>query len=169
MQRYLSIVQTALEISGCTDLGFRVGKHHAALDQGTFGYALLSSATLGESLSRYTRFQHMMGSSIPIKLTLEGEQARITVAPSQQKILLSESQVSYLTQEWLAGWNLWRPLIGEPAGFFKHAYLGYQESCDPEVYTSHLGCPVSFGHKQTAAVFPVSYLEREQYIPANSH
>ncbi len=157
LQHYLSVVQTALDISQCMDLGFRVGKHSASLDQGNLGYALPSGTTLRESLSRY---QYLTGSNFTITLTVEGEFARLTARPPRQNILLSESQTSYLTQAWLASWSQWRPLICEPDGFFEHVYLGYREDCDPEIYTSHMGCGVTFGHQQTTAVFPATYLDR---------
>ncbi len=158
---YLSVVQAALNISGCEDLGFRVGKHPACLEQSALCQALLSCTTFTESLIRYQRYQQLLGSALTTRLTVSGELAKITVRPRKGNLVISEAQMCYLTQQWLAGWNLWMPLLGMTGGFFEHVFLGYRAVGNPEVYTQHLNCGFSFGAKQTEAVFPASYLERK--------
>ncbi len=158
---YLSVVQAALNISDCEDLGFRVGKHPACLEQSAICQALLSCTTFVESLTRYQRYQQLLGSALTTRFTVNGELAKITVKPRERKLILSEAQTRYLTQQWLAGWNLWMPVLGMTGGFFEHVSLGYRADGNPEVYAQHLNCGVSFGQKQTEAVFPASYLERK--------
>lgn len=164
---YLSVVQAALDISGCVDLGFRVGKHPACQKQSSLCYALLSCTTLSESLARYLRYQNMLESALTTTLTVNGDLAEITVKPRDRELALSESQLGYLTQQWLASWNQWMPLIGVTGKFFEHVFLGYPANGSAEVYTGHLSCGVSFGHKQTEAVFPASYLDRTLHLAPN--
>lgn len=160
LECYLAAVQRALEISQREDLGFLVGSHPDTLEQGGLGYALLSSNTLRESLSRYERYQNLLGSGLTVKLVVEGEIAKFKARPLQPRLALSRAQLEYFTQEWLAGWNRWAALIGEQDGFFEQVSLGFNTNRNPDVYTRHLKCRVNFGHVDTTAIFPSAYLDR---------
>ncbi|MEH6581292.1 MAG: helix-turn-helix domain-containing protein [Halioglobus sp.] len=160
LEYYLAAVKRALELSKRDDLGFLVGKHQDTLEQGSLGYALRSSNTLRESLTRYQRYQYLLGSGLTIELVVEGELAKFKVQPLKRRIALSTAQVEYFIQKWLAGWNQWAPLIGKLDGFFEQVTLGFNPGCDLDIYTKHLKCPVTTGRGETTTIFPSVYLDR---------
>ena len=160
LDRYLAAVQCALDLSGCKELGFLVGEHTSTLEHGILGYALLSSATLRESLARYQRYQSLLGPVLHVELAVEGDSARFEATPLGN-LALSRAQLVYFTQEWLVGWNQWMPLIGEHGAFFEQVKLAYPQTHSPSSYDRHLACPVAFGARRTVALFPARYLDCE--------
>jgi AraC-like DNA-binding protein len=160
LERYLAAVQTALDLSGSEELGFLVGEHTSTLEHGILGYALLSSATLRESLQRYQRYQSLLGPVLKVELAREGDCVMFRASPIGG-YALSRAQLSYFTQEWLVGWNQWMPLIGEEGVFFTRVALGYSAGDAIGVYQHHLGCPVESAGGKTVAVFPARFLDCE--------
>jgi AraC-like DNA-binding protein len=160
LDKYLAAVQCALDLSRCEELGFLVGEHTSTLEHGILGYALLSSATLRESLARYQRYQSLLGPVLHVELVIEGDSASFEARPLGT-LALSRAQLAYFTQEWLVGWNQWMPLIGEQGAFFEQVKLAYPQSYTPSSYDRHLGCPVDFGARRTVAFFPARYLDCE--------
>ncbi len=160
--RYLAAIEAALDLEVPADLGFLVGEHTTTLEHGVLGYALLSSANLGESLNRYVRYQHLQGPLLAISLIQDDRRAALVAQPVGIRWQLSAGQLAYFTQEWLVGWNQWMQLIGERGSFFSEVRLAYAPGrAAAPVYEQHLDCPVHFGCDQTEGEFPVAWLARE--------
>lgn len=164
ISKYINAVDIACQQSGLVDLGFQVGEHTSPLEHGVFGYALLSSPTLLESLQRYIRYQNLPGPLLDIQFEHDTEEACLVAVPRVDAHSLTPICVRYFVQEWLVGWNQWSPLIGLNRGFFDYVTLGfeplYNAAQEKALYEQHLGCEVSFGGETTRALFPASHLNR---------
>jgi AraC-like DNA-binding protein len=158
VSRYLQLVELALAACDVADLGFLVGEHTGTLEHGALGYALLSSATLEESLNRYTRYQSVLGPLLEVTLETRGSEARMCVRPGA---ILAEFPIDltrYFLQEWLATWNPWSGLIGRSGPFFSKVTIGFDDRRQVQAYTRHLGCDVNFHQGPSIASFPAEHL-----------
>ena len=161
IDKYLTLVKAAVGQCDGGDLGFLVGEHTGALEHGVLGYALLSSATLGESLQRYTRYQGLLGPLLQVSLARDSDTARMSVSPLKRADPLPPGVVRYFTQEWLATWNPWSKLIGAEGPFFQEVELPLADRPLADLYREHLGCPVRFSGHTTTAEFPAANLGRQ--------
>ena len=141
--RYLKLVELAIESCDVDDLGFLVGEHTGTLEHGALGYALLSSATLEESLQRYTRYQSVLGPLLEVTLEKNETVAHMRVTPRPALEGFPPGVTRYFLQEWLANWNPWSDLIGRSGPFFDHVSIGLADQDQAEAYTRHLGCDVT--------------------------
>lgn len=160
LDKYLRLVDSAVDEAGIDDLGFLVGERTGTLEHGVMGYALLSSRSLSDALFRYTRYQGVVGPLLDISLNVEGDFANMTVVPRDRGRMLRVAALRYFVQEWLATWNPWTRLIGVRGSFFSDVTVGLPDQEFSEIYRHHLGCRVSFGDGPTVARFPVAHLER---------
>lgn len=159
--KYLQLVESAVRDCELEDLGFLVGEHTGTLEHGVMGYALLSSATLAESLQRYTRYQGLVGPLLNVSLDVEGEVARMSARPVNNPATLSRELSRYFIQEWLATWNPWSGFIGIEGAFFSDASIALPDDRLAALYEKHLGCPVRFTQGVTSVCFPASHLALE--------
>jgi AraC-like DNA-binding protein len=160
IDKYLRMVSSALRNSDIQDLGFLVGEHTGTQEHGVLGYALLSSANLGESLTRYTRYQGVVGPLLQVELQVRGELAEMSVRPFGMDRGLPIPELRYFLQEWLATWNPWSGFIGEQEPFFNLVTIGLPDHKLAFIYENHLRCPVRFSEGHTIAEFPASYLQK---------
>jgi len=162
--KYVNAVDIACQECGLIDLGFRVGEHTSPLEHGVFGYALLSSPTLLESLQRYIRYQSLPGPLLNIHFEHNDAEACLVASPRPNGQPLTPACVRYFVQEWLVGWNQWSSLIGVDGSFFHRVILGFEPlhnaAQEKQLYEQHLGCEVSFGGDTTTAIFSASHLSR---------
>ena len=157
--RYLELVQLAIECCDNPELGFLVGEHTGTLEHGALGYALLSSATLEESLRRYTRYQSVLGPLLQVTMAKSGNLAQLRVTPRQTLDDLPSAVTRYFLQEWLANWNPWSDLIGRPGPFFSEVTIGLPDQEHEAIYARHLSCRVNFGEGHSIASFPAEQLK----------
>jgi len=166
LSQYLGGIEEAVRACPIPDLGFLVGEKTTPLEHGVLGYALLSSPTLRDSLSRYVRFQYLQGPLLTVSFAESGSTAEMRAAPRRGRWRMSPAALRYIVQEWLVGWNQWCQLIGRTGSFFEHVRLGYASGGQRRHYEEHLGCTVSFDNDETTAVFasrrldlPLSYAD----------
>lgn len=158
--KYLAFVEAVVLDSAIPDLGFLVGEHTSPLEHGVLGYALLSSPNLKESLVRYERYQNLPGPLLKVEFSHNEQQAYLIAEPVPGGWQLSPAAQRYFLQEWLVGWKQWAAIIDEHATFFQEVRLALPADGLEAVYEQHLGCPVSFDHGVTEALFPVEYLDK---------
>ncbi len=166
ISQYLAAIEEAASVAAISDLGFLVGEQTTPLEHGVLGYALLSSPTLRDSLSRYVKYQYLQGPLLNVSFTVSGSIAAMKASPRRGRWRMSAAAFRYVVQEWLVGWNQWCQLIGRSGSFFEHVRLGYPSDGQRRHYEDHLGCTVSFGNDDTTAVFasrrldlPLSYAD----------
>jgi AraC-like DNA-binding protein len=160
LERYIGIVESAISLYDIPDLGFLVGERTRLTEHGVLGYALLSANTLGGSLKRYERYQHLQGPLLNIELVTDDHAAWLVARPREIRPPLPKSVLCYTIQEWLVGWNQWSALIGHRGAFFEHVEIGVDDQPHADIYSRHLGCPVRFNANLTRARFPLEYLDR---------
>ena len=164
--QYLDGVEEAVRIADVSDLGFLVGEQTTPLEHGVLGYALLSSSTLRDSLTRYVKYQYLQGPLLTVSLNESGTTAEMRATPRRGRWRMTPPALRYIVQEWLVGWNQWCQLIGRSGSFFEHVCLGYSSDGQQRHYEDHLGCTVSFDNDETVAIFasrrldlPLSYAD----------
>lgn len=167
LSQYLAGIEAATDAHAIQDLGFLVGERTTPLEHGVLGYALLSSPTLRDCLSRYVKFQYLQGPLLTVSFAETGTTAQMTAVPRRGRWQMSPAAFRYIVQEWLVGWNQWCQLIGRSGSFFEHVRLGYSSDGQRQHYEEHLGCTVSFDNPETTAVFaskrldlPLSYADQ---------
>lgn len=159
LSQYLAGVEEAVHSNAISDLGFLVGEKTTPLEHGVLGYALLSSPTLRDSLSRYVKFQYLQGPLLTISFAESGATAAMKATPMRGRWRMSSAAYRYIVQEWLIGWNQWCQLIGRSGSFFEHVRLGYASDGQRRHYEEHLGCTVSFDNDETTAIFASRHLD----------
>ena len=165
--QYLAGVEAAVRETVAPDLGFLVGEKTTPLEHGVLSYALLSSRTLRDCLSRYEKFQYLQGPLLTVSFAESGVTAEMKAAARRGRWQMSPAAFRYIVQEWLVGWNQWCQLIGRSGSFFEHVRLGYSSDGLRRNYEEHLGCTVSFDNDETTAIFasrrldlPLSYADK---------
>jgi AraC-like DNA-binding protein len=164
--QYLAGIEAAISAHAVPDLGFLVGEKTTPLEHGVMGYALLSSPTLRDCLTRYVKFQYLQGPLLTVSFVETGTTAEMTATPRRGRWPMSPAAFRYIVQEWLVGWNQWCQLIGRSGSFFEHVRLAYSSDGQRRHYEEHLGCTVSFDNNETTAIFasrrldlPLSYAD----------
>jgi AraC-like DNA-binding protein len=157
---YVAAIQSALLHCPIPDLGFQVGMRTELLEHGVLGYALLSAATLRDSLTRYVRYQFLQGPLLSIDFNADANEANLTARPILHRIGERDTVLRYIIQEWLIGWNQWSSLLGVRGHFFENISLGTFDEQHLDIYANRLGCPVSIGGDATVASFPAELLDR---------
>ena len=161
MSDYLDAIEVAVRRHAeIPDLGFRVGESTTLLDHGVLGYALLSGPTLRDSVQRFVRYQYLQGPLLTMSFEESGATAAMIAVPRRGRWRMSPLAHRYVVQEWLASWNQMCEQVSRTPGFFEHVRLGYSASGEQGYYEEHLGCTVSFGNAETAAIFPARRLGR---------
>ena len=165
--QYLAGIEEAVRLIAIPDLGFLVGERTTPLEHGVLGYALLSSPTLRDCLSRYVKFQYLQGPLLTVSFVESESTAEMKAVARRGRWQMSPAAFRYVIQEWLVGWNQWCQLIGRSGSFFEHVRLGYSSDGLRRNYEEHLGCTVSFNNDETTAIFasrrldlPLSYADK---------
>lgn len=134
----LRLFLVILEQTGDEGLGFEAGRCVQPRSYQVLGYAVLSSASLGEAIQRLLRFEK-----------LAGNLGRSTLTPGDPVQLswhcpLPGAPARYITEAAITGWITFaRQLLAEPAAplsvHFRHA-----APVESDRYTDWFGCPVYF-------------------------
>ena len=164
-EKYYRLVELAVQAQDVPyDLGFRVGENTDVREHGIFGYAILNSSDLAECMKRYIRYLPLTGPVLEVSLHRSRTHVALRVVPLPGQWTVNDQTLRYFTQEWLTSLHSWGEMIGQRRGLFSEVRMGYDAGGQERSYRNHLGCPVSFGHPVTEALFP----ERFMQIPFTS-
>ncbi|NVN37016.1 AraC family transcriptional regulator [Komagataeibacter swingsii] len=141
--RLLDCILTEVALPG---LGFLAGRHINAADFGVVGYACISAPTWREAISRFIRYQALLGYGIRIRQNLV-ENASHAVIGAHVLPELPARTLLYLVEEWLGNWSAWLETSG----------LELAEIClvvprpdHAALYMRYFSCPVRFSCTENA-------------------
>jgi AraC-like DNA-binding protein len=152
----LSLLETAVQLTGDPTLGIRLGQHYDPIAFGTFGFALMSSADLREAIHLMGRYGKILGPSPAWKifdheegLVLQSDLKQGTVA---QRPLLAELVISHFCAR--VKFLINRPLVGV------RLYLNYPAPSHACVYQKVFSMPVEFGADFSQLILPRQLLDK---------
>lgn len=156
MHQLRALLELAARTSGLPHFGLLVGAGVRPGTYGVLGYVQMTSATLGESMSMIRRFG---------KIVFDSPSSQTHIAIEHGKVLLEDRRITelepysvYQQEAVLAGWTAFgRWLIGSSDPVLE-VQMMHPAQGDPELYERFFGCPVQFGAKRNALVFPESML-----------
>ncbi|MFT4825470.1 MAG: AraC-like DNA-binding protein [Halioglobus sp.] len=145
----------ALELSKDSQLGLKFGSQISIASQGIFGYALMTSATIGDSLKLLVRYNRVILPSIGIELQQhEGElELWVRAAHLPQALQRFYTEVLYA-----AVVNSGSILLGRQTAVLKLRF-GYSPPSDITLYQSIFGDEMSFNTERSAMVFDNASLD----------
>lgn len=144
-------------LAACNDpaMGFEVGRQVKARSYQVLGYAILSSATLGEAIQRLIRFEKLSGNlgATTVEQRDEGRVRLVWHCP------VAGEPGRYLTEAAITGWVTFaRQLVEQDASPLEVCFA-HAGQADPARYEAHFRCPVRFSAAFSGVEIPEAYLD----------
>lgn len=136
------------------DIGLELGQRMHVSSYGMLGYALLSSATLGDALRLALQYPALLGTVFTLRLLDDGQRVWLSASEYQDSPALGAFNAEFclvslkVICDDLLGQGL--PLLGAR---FEHHRPGYHER-----YTSIFHCPITFASHHNAFAFDRNWL-----------
>ncbi|MFT5691603.1 MAG: AraC-like DNA-binding protein [Oceanicoccus sp.] len=144
-----TLFTNALQLSKDPQLGLRVGSQFDLPSQGIFGYALMTSSTVGDALRLLVRYNRVILPSIQIELKSSDDRMEILV---QAEHLPQELERFYCELIYAAILNSRHILFDIPTTSFK-LELDYSAPYDAALYQKIFGPKVRFNSNRRALSF----------------
>lgn len=154
VQQFADLQTSTMQAMGDESLGYAQRR----MPLGTWDmmcHAVINSRTLGQALHRYCRFFQIMGDGMPMSLTQDGDEARITMLTPPAGDGAYFDELSLLNTHRFACWLTQEELPLREVRF-RHAMSA--RASDYRVM--FLGNPVSFAQDECSLVLSSSLLER---------
>ncbi|OOG12789.1 AraC family transcriptional regulator [Pseudomonas sp. C9] len=138
------------------DIGLELGRRMHVSSYGMLGYALLTSATLGDALQLALHYPALLGTLFELSLEEDNERIWLTAGDYRENPALAPFNVEFclvsmkVTCEDLLGRPL--PLLGAR---FEYSAPDYQAR-----YTERFDCPLQFDAASNAFAFDKSWLDQ---------
>ncbi len=150
-----AIAANALRLSGDAQLGLRLGSHINVASQGIFGYALMTSATVGDALRLLIRYSRAILPGIQIGVRRHTGRVAVEVEAG----LLPQALARFYCEVLYAAIvHNGRLLVGEDYGVIPRLDLDYPPPVDASQYLLTFGPDVHFGSERTALSLPEAML-----------
>lgn len=135
----LRLFLVVLERTGDAGLGFEIGRCVRPRSYQVLGYAVLSSATLGEAVERLLRFEKLAGNVGHTEMSPQGDTVRL-----QWHCPLEGAPRRFITEAAITGWvTLGQQLVAVPAAPQRVCFR-HPPPPDLARYEAAYGCPVVF-------------------------
>jgi AraC-like DNA-binding protein len=144
-----TICSNAIELSGDKQFGLRLGSHINISSQGIFGYALMTSSTVGDALKLLIRYSRAIMPSVHIELQQHDGQVDVAVAGTHLPLELERFYCEALFAAIVHSGSL---LIGDNA-VVTRVELDYQAPYNSEQYHHVFGPAVQFNALRCALSF----------------
>lgn len=139
----------ALALSGDGQLGLKFGSQISIASQGIFGYALMTSATIGDALNLLVRYNRVILPSIGIELQLHESELELWVKSAH---LPQDLQRFYTEVLYAAIMNSGSILLGRQTATVR-LHLGYTAPADITLYETIFGPDLRFNSVRSAMFF----------------
>jgi AraC-like DNA-binding protein len=145
----------AIELSRDKQFGLRLGSRINISSQGIFGYALMTSATVGDALKLLIRYSRAILPSIRIAVQQRAGRVDVLVEATHLPLDLERFYCEVLYAAIMHSGSL---LIGEKIGVTTRLELDYSPPPDPAQYHQIFGADVQFNSDRCALSFPEASL-----------
>jgi AraC-like DNA-binding protein len=149
-----ALCSNALAVSQDPQLGLRLGSRINMSSQGIFGYALMTSATVGDALKLLIRYSRIILPSIRIEVQQRGDWVDVVVEAAQLTLALERFYCEVLFAAIIHNGSL---LIGDSAVVVS-LELDYPPPDDSELYHLIFGPEVHFGGDRCVLSFDAASL-----------
>lgn len=137
------------------DIGLELGRRMHVSSYGMLGYALLTSATLGDALRMAMHYPALLGTLFELSLEHDGERVWFTADGYRENPALAPFNVEFCLVSLKV---ICQDLLGHPLPLlgarFEHAAPAYQAR-----YAEHFACPLQFEAGANAFAFDPRWLE----------
>lgn len=138
------------------DIGLELGLRMHVSSYGMLGYALLTSATLGDALALALRYPALLGTLFDLNLAHDGECIWFSAGDYREQPALAAFNAEFCMVSLKVICN---DLLGRElplrAARFAHSAPDYHRH-----YEAHIGCPVSFDSTDNAFAFDRHWLQQ---------
>ena len=156
LQQELTFYRNALELSGDSAIGLKLGVPFVPQRYGLFGYALLSAATFRHALTLAENFGSLTFSFFSFRYGVEGAQTwfALTDPPPLEQDLLEV----YQDRDLAAAQVDFSEVLGVRIPL-QRVHLSHAGHGRPRVYREHFGCDVEFDSDPPRLVFSSAILD----------
>jgi AraC-like DNA-binding protein len=144
-----AVCSNAIVLAGDKQFGLRLGANFNIPSQGIFGYALMTSATVGDALNLLTRYSRALIPSIGIELQRQGGTVDVVVRATHLPLDLERFYCEVLYAAIIHSGSL---LIGDRQ-VVARVELDYSPPYDDESYRQFLGSGIQFESDRCALSF----------------
>lgn len=155
VSNYLTILQNALTESDDKSLGLKTGRLKKLSEFGVYGYAVISSRTLGEAADVGFKFWKLSGNLFEIHRRQSGAYDIWELHP---KFKIKNIEIwRFLIDDFLASIQTSFSFLANKKNPFHKIHLSYPEPSCHSRYHEFFQCPVYFGNKYNEVWIPKSY------------
>jgi AraC-like DNA-binding protein len=148
------VIRRALRASTRGDLGLAVGSRESLVSFGVLGFAMLSSATLGDALLIAQEHHQISGSLMDPEVRLDNGEVVIAI---RERFADAEILPFLCEEVYASTLMLVRSLIGQEFRP-RRLELTYPAPAHAEIYRKLFGCPLRFGASENRACFDARLL-----------
>lgn len=149
-----TVCMNALELSDDKQFGLRLGSHINISSQGIFGYALMTSSTVGDALKLLIRYSRAIMPSVNIALQQHSGRVDVLVDATHLPLDLERFYCEVLYAAIINSGSL---LIGDKTVVTK-LELDYKPPCSVEQYQQIFGLDIQFNSERCALSFNAASL-----------
>ena len=153
--QYLRLVGNALDAGEDPALGLAVGRSQNLSEFGFWGYAIISSPTLGEAMDMAVRFWELNGSLVRLTYTAGGETDIVGVAPAFP--MPDRRLWVFAVEELLSTLHSGACFIANREVPLAEIRLSYPDPGYGGRYRELFGCPVFFNEEKTEFSIPAFF------------
>lgn len=153
---FMRLCEAAEHFLADANLALKVGQEIRPGHYGVHGYAVISSATVGEALQRSVRFYTLVHNGGMNELKIQGDAAAMIYhcnMPDMDDLGRFQNELCFSAWVHIARWATgmgYTPTAVE----FRHP-----EPVDVSIHQNVFQCPVRFGASRNAIVFPAQWLQ----------
>lgn len=150
---YVRMLDEAAELTKDPDIGLHLGERVQARHLGVQGYAVMSAATLAESLDRALQYQTLVDTINRAVLETRGAESALVWEPTPYSPGRAFSELD------VTSWVVFSRLVtGLPLQFARIDFR-HPQPVDTREHQRILRCPLRFGAEREAIAFPTAVLK----------
>ncbi|XOZ33797.1 AraC family transcriptional regulator [Halomonadaceae bacterium KBTZ08] len=147
--------QVVEEVTGDPDIGLHLGLHVPTYKGQVLEYLFLSSPTFGEGLRRAMNYQRLLSDAADLELYEGAESCYLTLNAAAEEI----RRIGHFSECFVLGVLTFFNSVTDGEFLPTAVYFEHERSQGQQRVAESLGCPVSFGQKETRLYFPAHLLE----------
>jgi len=153
---YTRMIINALDITGDPALGLKIGSQINLLEYGIWGYAIISCATVRETMEVWLKYWDLCGELVDVSANIDKDDLIWDITPIFHS---DDPRVTvFAMEEWLSGTNRSHQSIHGRILAIKEMHLSYPKPDHVALYKKITSKPIVFGAERNRIILSTQFL-----------